>query len=56
MTESASLLNRQAIELASKGEYKEALQNYAATVSGYKATPDEISEALYKLAYCYYKL
>lgn len=39
-----------------KGEYKEALQNYAATVSGYKATPDEISEALYKLAYCYYKL
>lgn len=39
-----------------KGEYKDALQIYAATVSEYKAGVDEISEALYKLAYCYYKL
>ena len=39
-----------------KGEYKEALQMYAATVSEYKADAGEISEALYKLAYCYYKL
>ncbi|MBQ1999660.1 MAG: tetratricopeptide repeat protein, partial [Spirochaetales bacterium] len=39
-----------------KGEYKEALSIYAATVSAYKTTADEISEALYKMAYCYYKL
>lgn len=39
-----------------KGEYKEALQMYAATISEYKTGAEEISEALYKLAYCYYKL
>ena len=39
-----------------KGEYKNALQYYAMTISEYKPTADEMSEALYKLAYCYYKL
>lgn len=38
------------------GDYKEALQIYAKTVSEYKAGVQEISEALYKMAYCYYKL